>query len=42
MVDTAKVKIVKGASYLAQLNHPGVVWGNVVIQSNAPVTAVKR
>ena len=41
MVDTAKVKVVKGASYLAQLNYPWVVWGNVMIQSDDPVTVVQ-
>ena len=42
VVDRTKVKVVKGASCLAQLNHPRVVVGNVMIQTNAPVAFVKR
>ena len=42
VVNRTKVKVVKGASCLAQLNHPWVVFSNVMIQSNAPVAVVKR
>ena len=36
-----KVKPVRYTSYLAELCHPWVVWGNVMVKSNAPVPVVK-
>ena len=42
MVDLAKIKPVVGASYLAQVPQPWVVWGNVMVQSDAPVVVVER